>query len=458
MKREINLRLIAIAILAILFSTVGITLIYYRQFQAQVQKDLKIESNIIQAMGVENLVDNENEKMALLEGDDDIRITWIDEDGTVLFDNDADASQLENHKNRPEIEEAFNHGRGESVRESDTMNMKTFNYAVLLGDGTVLRVSTLARSVYSVFILSSPILILIVLVITIVCIVLSHMLTKQLLRPIERMAENLDNTTFESEYQELIPFTKRIREQHSDVLAAAKSRQDFTANVSHELKTPLTAISGYAELISINADMQKMHQDDSVVESGAMLGDDKIKDFAEKIRKNADRLVSIINDIIRLSELDATDGKDEFTQVDLYEVAKERLEILRVNADKQNVTMQLHGDSTMVLSNRSLLIELVDNLCQNAIRYNVAGGSVDITICKKQNKAVLTVADTGIGIPADEQSRIFERFYRVDKSRSRETGGTGLGLAIVKHIVELHDGEINLTSEVGKGTTIKVKL
>ena len=120
--------------------------------------------------------------------------------------------------------------------------------------------------------------------------------------------------------------------------------------------------------------------------------------------------------------------------------------------------MQLHGDSTMVLSNRSLLIELVDNLCQNAIRYNVAGGSVDITICKKQNKAVLTVADTGIGISADEQSRIFERFYRVDKSRSRETGGTGLGLAIVKHIVELHDGEINLTSEVGKGTTIKVKL
>lgn len=458
MKREINLRLIAIAILAILFSTVGITLIYYRQFQAQVQKDLKIESNIIQAMGVENLVDNDNEMMALLEGDNDIRITWIDEDGTVLFDNDADASQLENHKNRPEIEEAFNHGRGESVRESDTMNMKTFNYAVLLGDGTVLRVSTLARSVYSVFILSSPILILIVLVIIIVCIVLSHMLTKQLLRPIERMAENLDNTTFESEYQELIPFTKRIREQHSDVLAAAKSRQDFTANVSHELKTPLTAISGYAELISINADMQKMHQDDSVVESGAMLGDDKIKDFAEKIRKNADRLVSIINDIIRLSELDATDGKDEFTQVDLYEVAKERLEILRVNADKQNVTMQLHGDSTMVLSNRSLLIELVDNLCQNAIRYNVAGGSVDITICKKQNKAVLTVADTGIGIPADEQSRIFERFYRVDKSRSRETGGTGLGLAIVKHIVELHDGEINLTSEVGKGTTIKVKL
>ena len=459
MKREINSRLVIIAVLAIILSTIGVTTIYYKQFQAQVQKDLKIDSMIIQTMGIENLVNDDKDVDNVLAGSSEVRITWIAKDGTVLYDNDADESKMENHKNRPEIQNAFKTGVGESVRKSDTMNMKAFNYAVLLEDGTVLRVSTLARSIFSVFIMSSPIVSLIVLFIIVVCVILSHLLTKQLLRPIDKMAENLGNTTYDCEYPELIPFTNRIREQHSDILAAAKSRQDFTANVSHELKTPLTAISGYAELISLNVDMQKMHADNTDIQATCgMLGDDNVKSFADKIRKNADRLVSLINDIIRLSELDATDGHDDFSQVDLYEVAQERIEILRVTADKADVKIELHGEKTMVISNRSMLIELIDNLCQNAIRYNVPCGRVEVEIGKEGNKALLTVTDTGIGIPPEEQSRIFERFYRVDKSRSRETGGTGLGLAIVKHIVEIHDGQINLTSEVGRGTTIEVVL
>ena len=459
MKREINSRLVIIAVLAIILSTIGVTTIYYKQFQAQVQKDLKIDSMIIQTMGIENLVNDDKDVDNVLVGSSEVRITWIAKDGTVLYDNDADESKMENHKNRPEIQNAFKTGVGESVRKSDTMNMKAFNYAVLLEDGTVLRVSTLARSIFSVFIMSSPIVSLIVLFIIVVCVILSHLLTKQLLRPIDKMAENLGNTTYDCEYPELIPFTNRIREQHSDILAAAKSRQDFTANVSHELKTPLTAISGYAELISLNVDMQKMQADNNDIQATCgMLGDENVKSFADKIRKNADRLVSLINDIIRLSELDATDGHDDFSQVDLYEVAQERIEILRVTADKADVKIELHGEKTMVLSNRSMLIELIDNLCQNAIRYNVPCGRVEVEIGKKGNKALLTVTDTGIGIPPEEQSRIFERFYRVDKSRSRETGGTGLGLAIVKHIVEIHDGQINLTSEVGRGTTIEVVL
>ena len=459
MKREINSRLVIIAVLAIILSTIGVTTIYYKQFQAQVQKDLKIDSMIIQTMGIENLVNDDKDVDNVLAGSSEVRITWIAKDGTVLYDNDADESKMENHKNRPEIQNAFKTGVGESVRKSDTMNMKAFNYAVLLEDGTVLRVSTLARSIFSVFIMSSPIVSLIVLFIIVVCVILSHLLTKQLLRPIDKMAENLGNTTYDCEYPELIPFTNRIREQHSDILAAAKSRQDFTANVSHELKTPLTAISGYAELISLNVDMQKMQADNNDIQATrGMLGDENVKSFADKIRKNADRLVSLINDIIRLSELDATDGHDDFSQVDLYEVAQERIEILRVTADKADVKIELHGEKTMVISNRSMLIELIDNLCQNAIRYNVPCGRVEVEIGKKGNKALLTVTDTGIGIPPEEQSRIFERFYRVDKSRSRETGGTGLGLAIVKHIVEIHDGQINLTSEVGRGTTIEVVL
>ena len=459
MKREINSRLVIIAVLAIILSTIGVTTIYYKQFQAQVQKDLKIDSMIIQTMGIENLVNDDKDVDNVLAGSSEVRITWIAKDGTVLYDNDADESKMENHKNRPEIQNAFKTGVGESVRKSDTMNMKAFNYAVLLEDGTVLRVSTLARSIFSVFIMSSPIVSLIVLFIIVVCVILSHLLTKQLLRPIDKMAENLRNTTYDGEDPELIPFTNGIREQQSDILAAAKSRQDFTANVSHELKTPLTAISGYAELISLNVDMQKMQADNNDIQATrGMLGDENVKSFADKIRKNADRLVSLINDIIRLSELDATDGHDDFSQVDLYEVAQERIEILRVTADKADVKIELHGEKTMVLSNRSMLIELIDNLCQNAIRYNVPCGRVEVEIGKKGNKALLTVTDTGIGIPPEEQSRIFERFYRVDKSRSRETGGTGLGLAIVKHIVEIHDGQINLTSEVGRGTTIEVVL
>lgn len=253
------------------------------------------------------------------------------------------------------------------------------------------------------------------------------------------MEENIDAPS-ESVYKELSPFIERIREQHEDILAAAKNRQDFTANVSHELKTPLTAISGYAELIENNmVDRQTQMK------------------FAGDIKKNADRLVMLINDIIRLSELDHSQVCVNFSQQNLYEVAKERVELLQNNAMKKNVSLELYGADTYVLSNRGMLIELLDNLVQNAIRYNVPGGKVEVKVLKEDGRTMLVVSDTGIGIPEGDKDRIFERFYRVDKSRSRETGGTGLGLAIVKHIVELHEGEIVLDSEIGKGTAIQIR-
>ena len=284
-------------------------------------------------------------------------------------------------------------------------------------------------------------MLLILLVILGLCLTLSHLLTRQLLEPIREMAEDLENVPATSTYSELSPFLDRIREQHEDILAAARSRQDFTANVSHELKTPITAISGYAELIE-----------------NRMVDEKQQIKFAGDIRKNADRLVSLINDIIRLSELDYGGGTLDFTSVDLYEVAEERIELLRTNAGRKNVSLILTGSSCMVTSNRSLLIELIDNLVQNAIRYNIPNGSVNILVEQRDGNAVLQVSDTGIGIPKADQSRVFERFYRVDKSRSRETGGTGLGLAIVKHIVELHQGTIRLESEMGKGTRIRIEL
>ncbi len=434
MKQKINLRLIAISILAVFATVIFITLVYYELFQEQVRKDLRTEARILSTTGVSHVQGN-----ADITGDKELRITWISQNGDVMFDNDAD--NLGNHLDRPEVREAFEKGVGESVRESDTMNMRTFYYAVLLEDGTVLRVATEARSIISVFVSAFAVIFLIIIAIIIICVIISHMLTNQLLEPIRIMAEDIDNTTGTTPYKELEPFVKRIREQHSDILSAAKSRQDFTANVSHELKTPITAISGYAELIE-----NKMVDEQQQIK------------FAGEIRKHSDRLVSLVNDIIKLSEMDYKESIPEFSKIDLYEVAEERVELIQNNAREKNVHLNLLGEHCMVTSNKSLLMELLDNLIQNAIRYNVQNGSVEVCVKQRGNQTELSVSDTGIGIPAQDRDRVFERFYRVDKSRSRETGGTGLGLAIVKHIVELHDGEILLDSEVGKGTKITVLL
>lgn len=436
MKQKINLRLVSIAILAIFVTLISITAVYYGIFQERVKKDLEIQARLLSEAGISDLVENEG-----LIGDKDIRITWISKEGEVIFDNDADVGSLSNHMDRPEVKDAFEKGYGESDRKSDTMKLRTYYYAVLLEDGTVLRVATEARSVLSVTASGAPVVSVILLAIIGLCVIISRLLTRQLIAPIREMAEKPDENHDVGVYSELTPFMDKIREQHENVLAAAKSRQDFTANVSHELKTPITAISGYAELIENN-----------------MVDDDQKIKFAEEIRKNANRLVSVINDTIKLSELDHGASLQEFEKIDLNSIIEERIDLLQNNAREKNITLTYYGESCETISNQELMIELIDNLVQNAIRYNVENGRVDVRLRKKDNHAVIKVADTGIGIPKADQERVFERFYRVDKSRSRETGGTGLGLAIVKHIVELHGGTIDPYSEVGKGTEITVEI
>ncbi len=372
---------------------------------------------------------------------DTLRITWVSADGTVLYDNDASADQLENHLDRPEIVQALESGEGESVRKSSTMNMNTIYYAVLLDDGSVLRLSSDVCSISSVFVTAFPAILLIAVVIILLCALIARFLTRKLLAPIDQLAEHIEDVSHTPVYKELIPFVNTIRSQHENILSAARSRQDFTANVSHELKTPLTAISGYAELIENH-----------------MVDQEQETKFAGKIRQNADRLVTLINDIIRLSELDRSDeAQIVFEEIDLYEAARDRVDLLAVSAQNRNIRLSLEGESCMIHANRNMITELIDNLCANAIHYNNPGGWVSASVQKQEEKTVLIVADTGIGIPRDLQERVFERFYRVDKSRSKETGGTGLGLAIVKHIVELHGAEISLESEVGKGTKITVE-
>ena len=438
MKRKINTRLVLIAILAVLASTISTTIVYYNLFQRQIRNDLSVSAKLLKDTHYFETSDINPDNIDLSTDISELRVTWVDTDGTVLYDNDASTTALGNHSDRPEIQEAFENGVGECVRRSDTMNKNTFYYAVLLDNKTVLRVSTEAGSIWSVFLAVSPMIMLIVIIIVVVCIVLSHMLTRQLIAPIEKMAQNMEDTSMEPPYKELVPFASMIRKQHTDILSAAKARQDFSANVSHELKTPLTAISGYAELI----------------EAG-MVDEEKQKHFILEIRKNAQRLLSLINDIIRLSELDRTDSQSAFEKFDLNEIVSECMEALDVNAKNRQVTLEYTGEKCNICGSKEMMRELTDNLVQNAIRYNKPNGSVWVEV-HGGDQPRLVVKDNGIGIPADEQQRIFERFYRVDKSRSKATGGTGLGLAIVKHIVEIHDVKLSLESELGQGTTITV--
>ncbi|MCR5580939.1 MAG: two-component sensor histidine kinase, partial [Pseudobutyrivibrio sp.] len=428
MKAKINMRMVGIAIIAILATVIGITIVYYGLFQRQVRHDLAISAKLLKDTEFFESVDIDTDEINLSTDMEELRVTWIDDDGTVLYDNDVTSDQLANHQDRPEIQEARANGSGEIVRRSDTMGENTFYYAVLLDNDTVLRVATNANSIWYVFMSAAPVTLLIILMIIVICIGLSHLLARQLLSPIETMACNLDDVDFKVPYKELEPFANMIKTQHADILSAAKARQDFTANVSHELKTPITAISGYTELL----------------ENG-IADENQQKHFYQEIRKNANRLLTLINDIIRLSELDRSERDPSFEKFDLDILAAESMEDLSINAKQRGIELEYQGSECIMVGNKDMLKELIENLVQNAIRYNNEGGKVIVTV-EKSTRPTLIVKDNGIGIPATEQQRIFERFYRVDKSRSKATGGTGLGLAIVKHIVEIHDAQIEVDS------------
>jgi len=440
MKKKINTRLIGIALIAILVTLIGVTSIYYYLFENQVKKDLHILADTLVDSGV--FEKEEIEEISFQS--EDVRVTWIDTDGTVLYDSWTDAKEMENHLERPEIKKALEKGKGNSVRTSDTFQMNTYYYAVRMEDNTVVRTAINASSGTNIFLNAMPTVLIIAALVIALCVALADYLTKTLINPIAAIANRLDDTdggnTGGVVYKELEPFVQTIRAQHENILSAAKMRQDFTASVTHELKTPLTAISGYAELIE-----NKMSTEEQNII------------FAGEIRKNSNRLLTLINDIIRLSELDHTEIGTDFESIDLYALAKDCAQNIQVNAKRRGIDFVLEGVPCVVNGNRHMLCELIENLCENGIRYNNEGGFVHLTVGEKNGRAILTVEDNGIGIPEKHKERVFERFYRVDKSRSKATGGTGLGLAIVKHIVAIHSAKIELESEVGRGTTISVK-
>lgn len=431
-------KILAFGISLIAITAVVVVAIFYSYSENQVKENL----NAVEAV-VEAELKQSSDYAFINNGlDEDTRITLIARDGTVLADSNEDASKMENHSDREEFMQAVENGESSTVRRSETLNENTYYYAKLLEGGNVLRVSTKADSVNSFF--SNILIYVVISIIFVICMsaVISVGITKSIVKPVEELGENLGNLDDIKTYDELKPLVDALKEQENRQKALDKQKKQFTANVSHELKTPLTSIAGYAELI----------------ENGMAKPED-IKPFAGVIRKQALRLVSLSEDIIQLSQLEENDEqKITFESVDIYEICKRCVEALSINAQNKNVVLNLIGESCYVKGNGSLLEELVYNLCDNAIRYNKENGSVTVSVEPLESGARLTIKDTGIGIPDKYKDRIFERFFRVDKSRSKATGGTGLGLAIVKHIAQQHGADLTLDSVFGEGTEITIML
>lgn len=436
MKKKINRYLLFTVSMTLVATLLMAVSIFHHMYREQIVGDMKTYSYILKSA----ISSGEDLKGKFTDAEEDMRITVIGQDGTVIYDNEAGETKLGNHASRPEIQSAEESGEGYAIRHSDTMGSDMYYYAVRLDNGQILRISKEESSIWHVFTNTMLGIAGVAVLMFLLCMVFSRYITESIVHPIEHLAEDMEHIDEIDAYEELKPFISTIQKQHQDILKSAKMRQEFTANVSHELKTPLTSISGYAELI----------------ETG-IAGEKEVRRFAREIHRNSDRLLSLINDIIRLSQLDSDMGDEvNYSAVDLYDIATSCVEMLQINAENHDVTIQSHGHKCMVQADKGMMEELVYNLCDNAIRYNNKGGRVDVTVSARGGRVFLSVKDTGIGIQEKDQERIFERFYRVDKSRSKLTGGTGLGLAIVKHIVAHHHAELELKSEVGKGTEITV--
>ena len=542
MTKRIFRSIFAVAVVVLLLSlgvVLGVLYNHYSDVQwQQLESELELTRLGLEASGQDYLASITAE---------DFRITWIGNDGSVLFDTQADAGAMDDHSQREEIIKALAYGKGTSQRYSDTLTTIMLYSAVRLQDGTVLRIAAAQDSVFALLLdVLLPMLVIFAAAI-LVSLVLARMMAKKIVDPLNDL--NLDAPTESQAYDELSPLLHRIDKQNKQISiqlaqlkektdqfeqttasmneglvlldaegkilsinpAAAKlfetssacvgldflvidrseamregvqkalsgshgefrtskagleyqigispivsnekllgavvlafdvteqvnsqrNRQEFTANVSHELKTPLQSILNSAQLL----------------QSRLVKPEDNSK-FTGYICSEAERLLNLINDVIRLSQLDES-GEFPKESVDLYQVSSQVLQSLLPSADKKNVTVELLGENTIIPGIRQLAYELIYNLCDNAIRYNKDGGRVTVTIGKNS----VTVKDTGIGIPKEHQTRIFERFYRVDKSHSRETGGTGLGLSIAKHAAQRLNARIELDSTVGEGTTIKI--
>ncbi len=365
------------------------------------------------------------------------RVTWIGNDGSVLYDSDH-SDLLKNQGEYPEVVQAFANGEGQGIRKSGSGGSNMLYYAFLCEDGTVLCLSRTLSQVQTAFQTVSPVLWVFILVFLFSGIV-SFRMANQILKPVNEL--DLDHLDDSKSYPELTPLINKLQEQTLTIREQKESsqelRREFSANISHELKAPLKTISGIADMIR-----------------EGVCSPEKAKEYAEDIQKESQRMIALVEDIMKLSRLDNDDTSQEWERVDLYEAAEEVKQALRAQAAEKNVNITVEGKRETIKGIGHLINELLFNLCDNAIKYNHEGGNVVIKIGKDGSKPWISVTDDGIGIPVDEQERVFERFYRVDKTHSKKIGGTGLGLSIVKHGAGLHGAEVSMKSAPGDGTSI----
>lgn len=545
MKNKIFRALVALAAMAVLVASGLITFLVSQDYFNETKKELAQEARYI-SMGLESGGNDFLNKIAAENGSN-VRITLIDKDGIVLFDNQAEAKTLENHAMRQEIMEAVAVGAGEAERFSDTLDKTTYYYAVRLEDGKILRLARTIDSIYKSVLQMLPIMGGIVIVVAFLASIVARRVTFNIIKPLDQV--NLDEPLDNETYDELAPFLTRIAKQKrqlsknlkklrgkqeeltiitnnmneglvllngqqnvlfinesaakifgfsakevigrniltvdraqevqdllqkvsqagkgeglyekdghfyqlsgssvngsgsviliydvTEKMTAEKLRREFSANVSHELKTPLQSILGYAE----------------IMKNGLVKDEDKQR-FLERIHAEAGNMIELIQNIMELSRLDENKTLDEFEDVDLLKLAQSVTLRLKHKAQTKGVTLNVSGSSACVCGVQSILSEVLYNLVDNSIKYNKDNGKVDVKVQDGSEEVTVSVSDTGIGIGAADRERVFERFYRADKSHSKEIGGTGLGLSIVKHGVLFHKGRVELESEPGVGTTI----
>ena len=434
MRSRIQRSMILVLCITLAISYLLLTVAVYKQtfqnLQAEVEQEALYIKEAIDISGTDYLEAMDNVQQ-------NTRVTVITPEGNVVYDTKDDELTLANHKNRIEVKAALLHGEGRDVRVSDTIKERSIYYALLLKDGNVLRVSRTVDNVLPMFIQVLPYITVIAVVMICFAIILARWQTSRLIRPINEL--DLNEPLKNEIYEEFKPLLERIDKQNKEKDAAAQMRKAFSANVSHELKTPLTSISGYAE----------------IMKSGLVKPEDMPK-FSERIYDEACRLITLVEDIIKLSKLDEERVEIEKEDVDLYELAMDVCSRLSLPAERKGVQIKVHGESVICHGVRPVLQEMIYNICANGIKYNKDGGKLDVWVGNTLSGKKVIVRDSGIGIPKEDLDRIFERFYRVDKSHSKQSGGTGLGLSIVKHGAMLHQAEVHVESELGKGTKMEV--
>lgn len=430
MRNKIQKSMMLVICITLLIVFGILTVLFYFNSLNRMKEELKQELTYIEKAldisGMTYLYDMDQAQILT-------RLTLIDVNGEVLYDSKKDEYTFQNHAKREEVRDALRYGKGEALRNSMTVGKNTYYYAILLKDGTVLRASKTLDYLQPMIINVMPVFAGVAVFMVIVAYALSKWQTNRLIQPINDL--DLEQPLSNKVYEELTPLLEKMEQQNREKEEIANMRKEFSANVSHELKTPLTSISGYAE----------------IMKNGIVREEDMIP-FSEKIYQEASRLIVLIEDIMKLSKLDEKDNSLEKEAVDLYVLAQEVCEHLRFLADKHGIQIELSGESVKVQGIRQVLNEMLFNICENAVKYNKDGGSVKIVLKELEDTIQVVVEDTGIGIPEQEKERIFERFYRVDKSHSKESGGTGLGLSIVKHAAFIHGAEIFVDSVEGEGT------